>query len=808
MRSNLSTPLSALLALTLALMVGASSAHALPELDRLRHPVQLGVVLGPLPGSAAAESSAPSGSTLLAAARLEHRAGWHTYWQNPGDSGLPTELRWTLRLADGQSIALQPDGPIQWPTPKRFPIGPLANYGYEGTAFLAQPLRLPPAALVPEGLRGASLLLEADWLVCEEVCIPGSGTAEIALDAHARAGNAGLTWMGPWRSSLPVVRDTGSSGWGARVDAAAGQLLVWGPPGTLDLPPEGRSPGLAMPIPGGIVSPSSGQTLSLRADGRGWVMALPLASGAMRARALAQWESQSPRHWPMVWVPAEGPAQAWTLPLRKAAPAVGETLRAIPAAQTAPPPLPPAALPRPWGGSWGPSQGSQANETDGPRASEVSAAQPSGDGRGLSRSGDPVEGAPLAAADLGLGLAMALALVGGLLLNLMPCVFPILGLKVLSLVGQNPASTTAAQLGPRGLAFFMGTQLSLLSLAALLLALRAAGSEVGWGFQLQNPAVLVGLAALFFLIALNLLGAVEVRWSGGRLAQWAQGLGGSSSLASAFGTGVLTVVVATPCTAPFMGAALGYGLTQPAGITLLVFAALGLGLALPTLVLMSSPALRRRLPRPGPWMETLRRAMAFPMLASVLWLLWVLSRQANADLAFLAMAALLALALGVWLWPAAGSAGGLGRRLMAATVLLIGVAAAVVAGSFAQRVAQVAQRPADAADPQWLSWQPGLVDQKLAEGKVVFLDVTADWCVVCKANKLTVLEADEVRKALAQPHVVAVRADWTRADPEVTRLIEGFGRPGVPLNVIYRPGETPVLLPEILSRRRVLDGLR
>lgn len=847
-------PLASAALLLIAGLLAASQAWALPELDRLKHPVQLGLVAGPMPGVESPGRPSGRAPQLLVAASLQHREGWHTYWQNPGDSGLPTELRWTLVLPQGDVMPLEPEGPIQWPTPQRFAVGPLANYGYVGQVYLAQSLRLPDAVVAnPALLQGAMVRLEADWLVCEEVCIPGSGKAELSLAEHSRQGEAGLGWMRRWRASLPVARSTPAPDWGAAIDAAAGEVRVWGPPGALALP-EHLPPGLAMPLPSGLVKPSAGQLLHQRADGKGWVLSMPMASGPMRDRAMAQWAAQwkgkppAAQRWNMVWAPAQGPAEAWSLPLRASSPAVGGLLKQIPSAQGE------SSPPRTPGSSGVPG----SSGLPGPLNAGGPDSHPTLSGASANSVVSHHGAATSVPANAGLGLvtALVMALLGGILLNAMPCVFPVLGIKVLSLLGGQASqdaggAAVRTALRRKGLFFLAGIEASLLSLAGIFLVLRAAGTEIGWGFQLQSPALLVFLAVLFLAISLNLLGLLEVRWTGGRVAAWAGALGSAGvagtarssdtahalsrqdGVGSAFGTGVLTVVVATPCTAPFMGAALGYGLTQPALTALAVFAMLGLGLALPTLLLMAFPSWRQRLPRPGPWMLRMRQWLAFPMLGAVLWLLWVFSRQSSADLAFVVMVALLVLALAAWMVkPGAASgagsgasavpASGAGRRWGAATLALAGLMLALGAAGFAQQQADGPRSQAlavganaqgdfqglSAVEPIWQPWQPGLPERLAAEGKVVFLDATADWCIVCKVNKFTVLETDAVQRALAAPHVVALRADWTNPNPDIARLVQSFGRPGIPLNVIYRPGEAPVLLPEILSSRAVLQGLQ
>ena len=423
-------------------------------------------------------------------------------------------------------------------------------------------------------------------------------------------------------------------------------------------------------------------------------------------------------------------------------------------------------------------------------------------------------GTAAASAGPGLGLwsALLFALVGGLILNLMPCVFPILGIKVLGFVGGRDDSP--ARLRAHGLAFGAGVVLSFLALAGGLLALRAAGAGLGWGFQLQSPPVVAGLAVLMVALALNLLGVFAV---GARVAAAGGRLDRREGLSGAFLSGVLAVIVATPCTAPFMGAALGWAIAQPAALALVVFATLGVGMALPYVVLSFRPALVRRLPRPGPWMETLRQGLAFPLLATAVWLVWVFGLQLGLDAAAGLLLALVLLGLAAWTWghwPRYRSRRA--RSTARAFAVAVGVAAvslAVVASSLESPsgrggMGSGALRPASAAPAEWQDWDADRVAAMVAAGTPVFVDFTAAWCLTCQVNKQTVLHRPAVREAFAARGVATVRADWTTEDPAITEALAGFGRSGVPLYVLYPGGDAaPVLLPEVLTTGTVLDAL-
>ena len=398
---------------------------------------------------------------------------------------------------------------------------------------------------------------------------------------------------------------------------------------------------------------------------------------------------------------------------------------------------------------------------------------------------------------LTLGVALLLALIGGAILNLMPCVFPVLSLKILSFV-QHAGSGADARRKTRahGLFYAFGVVLSFLLLAGLLLGLKAAGGAIGWGFQLQNPIVVWALAVIFFLIGLNLIGAFEV----GQLAPSALlSLTARHPGLDAFFAGVLAVIAASPCTAPFMGAALGFALTQSAPTALAVFAALGVGMALPYVLLAWFPGWLDRLPKPGPWMLTLKQVLAFPLFLTVVWLIWVLSIQAGANGAAIALTGLVVLAFGAWLIGARRSA----ARWVGVLVLLL---AALAAAPSAQPGAATVQQ-GNGEGAVWQPWDPARIAALTAERKPVFVDFTAAWCVSCQANKRLVLGRDDIERAFADKGVTLMRADWTNRDERITRALAAMGRSGVPVYALYVPGKPPLLLPELLTPGIVRDAL-
>ncbi len=393
-----------------------------------------------------------------------------------------------------------------------------------------------------------------------------------------------------------------------------------------------------------------------------------------------------------------------------------------------------------------------------------------------------------------LWLALLGAFLGGMILNLMPCVFPVLAIKV---VGFARHGTHQRNQRMGGLAYSAGVVLSFVALGALMLSLRSAGEQLGWGFQLQSPLVVASLAALFTVIGLNLAGLFEFgQWVPSSVAT----LEAKNPSIDAFLSGVLAVVIASPCTAPFMGASLGLALALPAPQALSVFAAIGVGMALPYLAASWSPALARKLPRPGAWMDTFRHAMAFPMFATVVWLVWVLGQQTGIDGAAALLALLLALSLVIWAF------GLHGRSRLIAALLSIATLAGLT-GAIGKNITQPSEPlGAVASSALWQPWSPGKVEQLLTSGPV-FVDFTAAWCVTCQYNKKTTLANAELLADFAARKVTLLRADWTRRDPTITAALAQLGRNGVPVYVLYQPGASPLVLSEILSVSEVRTAL-
>ena len=660
---------------------------------------------------------------LTVALRLKMDKGWHTYWQNPGESGLPTKLAW--QLPAGLTA-----GSIQWPPPRTLPVGPLINYGYEGEVLLLTDIAAT-SALSSAG--AATLKARADWLVCKEICIPEGADLALTLPVSPQT-SPDPQWgdaIARTRASLPRPL----AGWTV---AATGQ----GPQVELALTPDAErgDPGEIrfFPFAEGRIEPSAPQTLAR--DGSTLKLILPVASQRV----------------------GEFTRVAGVLTASKGFGALAAASIDVPLA------------------------GSVVAGPAVPGAAAALPAQYAGNGGNV---------------DISLGIALAFALVGGLLLNLMPCVFPVLSLKVLRFAahGFNRRAMRA-----HGLAFAAGVIGSFWLLAGLLLALRAAGGELGWGFQLQSPTVIVGLAVLFFVLALNLSGVFEIgQFLPSSVSMW----NARNAYVNDVLSGVLAVVVASPCSAPFMGAAIGYALAQSASFTVVVFTALGFGMALPYLLLAFLPGWRKKLPSPGPWMLRLKQLLAFPLYATVIWLAWVLGAQLDNDAVARLALMLLLLALSLWAWQTMRSGG---ARAWG-SVALVGFVAAIVAGApvVGAGVAgnEPALKPLAADKGPWQDYAPERVRQLTDAGRAVFVDFTAAWCVTCQVNKRLVLNTEAVQQAFALNNVALLRADWTRRDAIIGRALAALGRSGVPVYVLYRPGREPLVLPEVLQKRTIVDAL-
>jgi thiol:disulfide interchange protein DsbD len=698
-----------------------------------------------------------SGKSFWVALSLKVDPGWHIYWKNPGDTGLPTAVDW--QLPAGWKA-----GEIQWPYPKTFEFGGLINLGYEGDVTLL--VRLTP----PSGLKvgeSASLRAKAGWLACKESCVPGE--AQLMLDiivagagVQVREENRALFERA--RLRLPVV----SRDW--RVRAALGNgnlrlrlvepawhkeklegvtffpdqtpLIQYAPPQKLEKVEDGYVLTVALdPAQKGTLPEIRGVLVSKN----GWTR-----GGSSRALEIAARvdEEGVPDRRPVV-SPVQGATAEPVLPKRDSG--------MVTARETGSPAPPgPAAIP----------------------ASE----SPS------------------------LLLALGFSFLGGIILNLMPCVLPVLSLKIMGFVQQ--AGEDSKKKLKHGLLFTLGVLVSFWILSGLLLLLRASGEQLGWGFQLQSPAFVIVLSMFLYLFGLSMFGVFEI---GVSLTAVGQSASGNPNYWGSFTSGVLATVVATPCTAPFMGSALGFALGQSAFVSFLIFTFLGLGMAAPYFILTSSPGLLRFVPKPGAWMESLKQFLGFLLMATVLWLLWVLGLQTGTEGIVVLLLSLLVASVGGWIY---GRWGNIAREQPVRAIAQILAALAVTGGLYLalnniEAKVTAAEGTRRQGEMQWQSFSADLVAQLRAEGKPVFIDFTAAWCLSCQVNEKVAFGSAEVQRTFRSKGITTFRADWTNRDTLITQALAQFGRNSVPLYVLYPSGakEDPILLPEIITPGIVLDAL-
>ena len=637
--------------------------------------------------------------------------GWHVYWKNPGDSGEPPHITWTL--PKGITVTA-----MEFPAPKRLPLGPLMDYGYEDQVVF--PFNIEVDKRVNVG--PAVLHAKVDWLVCREVCIPGK--AELDQGVHIVSGEP--NGMGPLGDS-------------ALLEWAWGQL---------------PQPFPSLPGDKAVFQPS--------ADG----FRLMVVLGHSRTHAEFFPEDDS-----VISNPA--PQNVTSIPG-----GVILDLKKDPNLTTAP------------------AQLRGVLEVGTLERFEIAATP------------GTVAAPPAVPAFSFSGLASTVffAFLGGLLLNLMPCVFPVLFLKGLALVQSG--AEERHKLRAHGLVYTAGILVSFWALVGLLLGLRAAGATLGWGFQFQSPIFLLVLAGLLFFFGLSLAGQFEI---GLTLTSAGGSLAAKQGYAGSFFTGVLAVIVATPCTAPFMGAAIGYALAQPAAVTFAIFTALALGLAAPYVALTLQPAWTRLLPKPGAWMDILKQAVSVPIFGTVIWLTWVVAEAYGANLLLALLSIFLLLAIAGWFlgrWPAQRWA-----TLVAVLLLLTVLVACVtapreLATATSSPSAQPSSESSAARSAAWQPWSAGAVQHALAAGQPVFVDFTASWCLSCQVNERIALSQPEVMHAFGERNVALFKADWTREDPAITQALTALGRSGVPVYALYSPGQNdPQLLPQVLTPGIVLDAV-
>ncbi len=687
----------------------------------LASPVRKGAVTVELVSAA---TSIQPGQPFTVALRMQHDPHWHSYWINAG-TGYPTSLAWTL--PEGFKA-----GEIQWPTPHvvKDSAGKITGNGYDGENFLF--VEITPPATLAAGT-AVTLTATAEWLMCQEVCMPGDATVALTLPVANERSPENATvarLINQARLDLPA---RAPANW--KITAVRGEKTV---ELTLETGTALDPAGLHFFSTDGLIDYE--QVQASQATATSLSVILPITAGAEAGTTRLVGVLRSETGWGSV-----APSHGLSIDLEFNAPKP-----ATAAATDSKPPL-------------------SANN------------------------------APPAAPGSLLG-TLALAFVGGLILNLMPCVFPVLGIKILGFVNQS--GNDRKKITAHGLVFALGVLVSFWTLAGMLLVLRAGGSQLGWGFQLQSPAFVFGMAVFMLIFALNLSGLFEIGLS-------ATGVGGSLQMKEGYGgsffTGALATLVATPCSAPFLAPALGAALSLSAFESILIFTAIAIGLALPYLLLSIFPQAIKLLPRPGAWMETFKQFMAFPLYATVGWLLWVLAGQTKDDdnaLLLIAFGFVL-VAMAAWAYGRFGQAHGKPSRQLAGRIF----AATLLAGGLYTGWPKTAEAAATAGTYQvtWEKWSPEAITAAQAAGKFVYVDFTARWCATCQTNKAAVFHSDAVLAALAKNNVVLLRADWTNRDPKITAELARWNRSAVPFNLIYAPGKSePAVLPELLTPATVL----
>lgn len=661
------------------------------------------------------EKAVQPGRPFWVGVRLHMDKGWDTYWLNPGDSGFATQVNW--KLPDGFTA-----GPLQWPYPEKFVTDSFVAFGYTDDVLLMAEIT-PPNNLAAD--QKIAIKANVNWLACNESCVPGQASLELALPVTDTSPSTDATTKALFANARQALPQKGGD---LTVSAESDQIILQFKPlaGT-----SGKIDGaLFIPEQGEVIDYLAPQNLS--SEGGQVTLSVKRAHPDEEINALKG----------VLLVSEEG-----------------KTFK-------------------------------RAIQVD----SAVTAPTQMGGIDGVSS----------------VGVALVFAFLGGLILNVMPCVLPVVALKVFGFVKM--AHQKRSVILQHGALFSMGVLVSFWILSGALLVLRAYGEGVGWGFQLQEPVFVVVLASLLFMLGLSLFGVFEIGTSlislGSKPAST-----GSSPLVSSFMSGVLATLVATPCTGPLLGPALGFAMTLPPVQTLTIFTAMGLGMAFPYVLFSAFPQLVRYLPKPGNWLISFKQIMGFLMMGTVVWLVWVFGAQTDNLATFVLLIAFLGLAIGCWIF---GKWGAFNRRKVTRVVATVLSALIILtSGGAALMMAKQHRESSPSSGTQlvsdqggWETYSPERVAQLRAMGTPVFVDFTAKWCLICQANKVT-LRSSEMQRAFREKGVVTMSADWTKKDPVITQQLEKLGRTGVPVYVLY-PGNSrdiPYILPQTLSANIVHDYL-
>ena len=629
--------------------------------------------------------------TLLVGLEFNLSPGWHTYWENPGDSGEGASIKWNLPSGFKASTIL-------WPGPKRIPVEPLMTYGYEDKALLLTEIKSPKEFSNP-----VKISAKINWLTCKDICIPQEGQVDMTLIKGPKVANQ-------FTSKLKEVALTVPKNFPSPYRVSVINEKIF-----LQFEKEGSrniSEAYFFPNEYGLINYTADQ--KLERNDNSFSLELSSAEVQLKTNTLKG----------VLKLKVDGIKEFYTLdlPLEK--------------------------------------------NTNNPLVT------------------------------ISLLTAIIFAFLGGIILNAMPCVFPILSIKILSFIEQSQGSKE--KLFHHGLVFSAGVLTTFLAVSALLIFLRASGEAIGWGYQLQSPWVVSLLIYLFVVIGIVFMGNIVLGSSFGNLGTLVQN---QKDLTSSFFTGVLAVVVASPCTAPFMGPAIGLALLQPGLKSILIFLALGIGFSLPYLILSIYPQLLSKLPKPGEWMQTLKQIMAFPMWASALWLAWVLSSQVDMQSVFAVLLGALLIALGLWLLEKTQNSASILRR-----VTLIFSLGLMIFSIWLLPITSDNNSPSLKNEENAFSVQK--LNSLRSEQKMVFLNFTADWCITCKVNEAIALNQDKVKKVLDEKNIIYLKADWTRKDPEIASMLASYGRTGVPLYLLFPSQGDPIILPELLTEDLLLDFLK
>ena len=648
---------------------------------------------------------------------------WHTYWINPGDSGLPTTINYTL--PEGASA-----GDIQWPTPKRIVLGPVTNYGYENEVILLSKIKVPYTIEVGKEF---AINAQVKWLVCDDICIP----QQVNLSLN-----------------LPVASTGTPSGNGSALVKVAQNSLPTSSPWPIELTKTDST--LAIQLKNTQFKTNTIKEVSFYSDKWGKV------------------KHSADQPWKLSNNTLELQLTSGDEPLSH-----DEKLTGVLSITLA---------------------DSDSTITQGYLISAIAVSVPS------ITPITPEAVVTTQAPEIILPTALLLALLGGVVLNLMPCVFPVLSIKALGLIKHANESSHANKL--HGLAYTLGILVSFSILGSLLIALKAGGAQIGWGFQFQSPLFVIGVAYLMFSVGLSLSGVFTI---GGSIIGVGSSLANRSGYSGSFFTGVLATIVATPCTAPFMGAAIGFALTQPPASLIAIFWSLGLGLALPYLILSQWPALQKRLPKPGLWMEQLKQGLAFPMYGAAVWLVWVLAQQSGINAIAIALTGMVIIAFATWLYETTKSAHK-PTQLIGASFSGISLILVLIASYVGIDRPPTTLATTTLSTKNYEAYTPSRLNELRNAGKPVFVNLTAAWCISCLVNEKVALSQDSVISAFKAGEITYLKGDWTNRDDEITQLLSEFGRSGVPL-YIYYPGKqsalrNPIVLPQVLSPEIVIRAVQ